>query len=165
MSAIFSPCGHYRLRLDRDCGLPIDGSKVFGFFGINPSYAGEVTNDPTVSKLHGFTIRNGGHRFIVGNVFSYCSTDVTELARIAEPCGPDHDAYLQAIIAEADVLVPCWGRSDKVPPSIRGKIQSTLDTLLASGKPVLTFGLTLSGDPKHPVRLGYATPLVPWGAS
>ncbi len=29
-------------------------------------------------------------------------------------------------------------------------------------KPIMTFGLTNSGDPKHPLTLGYDTPLVPY---
>jgi hypothetical protein len=34
--------------------------------------------------------------------------------------------------------------------------------LLNSGKPVKVFGLTASGDPKHPLMLGYDTQLVEW---
>ena len=35
-----------------------------------------------------------------------------------------------------------------------------MDALLSSGKPVKCFGLTSSGDPKHPLFLDYTTPLV-----
>jgi hypothetical protein len=39
-----------------------------------------------------------------------------------------------------------------------------MQVLLASGKPVLHFGTTKSGDPLHPQMLGYATPLIPWAS-
>lgn len=165
MGAIISNCGHYRYWLERECGLPFEGGKVYAYFGINPSTADAMTDDATVRKWHGFTLRNGGHRFIVGNVFSYRATDVRELARVDQPCGPDHEVHLQAIIEAADVLVPCWGNSNKVPKSLRGSIRSTFDLLLASGKPVMHFGVTDSGDPKHPLMLPYETLLVPWSAA
>ena len=42
-----------------------------------------------------------------------------------------------------------------------------IDVLIerASGKPLLCFGLTKSRDPKHPLMLGYDTPLIEWRAS
>ncbi|MNJ40255.1 hypothetical protein D3C77_351460 [compost metagenome] len=164
MTAVISPCGLYRYRLERECSHPFEGSKVFAYFGINPSTADATLDDATVRKWKGFTVRNGGHRFIVGNVFSYRATDVRELARVDAPWGPEHMQHLTEIITSADVLVPCWGASGKVPPSLHYAIKNTLNLLLTSGKPVLHFGLTASGDPKHPLMLGYDTQLIPWGA-
>ncbi len=158
-SAIISPCGQYRYRLERD--VQAEG-KVFAFFGINPSTADASLDDATVRKWRGFTQRNGGRRFIVGNVFSYRATDVRELAKVPFQQGPQHFANVQQIIDDADVLVPCWGNSSKVPPAIRQQIAIMLAWLIRSGKPVMHFGLTASGDPKHPLMLGYDTPLTPW---
>lgn len=162
MSAIISPCGQYRYRLERDCSLPFEGGLIFAYFGINPSTADATEDDATVRKWRGFTLRNGGHRFIVGNVFSFRATDVRTLAQCSAPCGPEHEAHLQSIIDAADVLVPCWGRSRKIAQSQRKTIQHTLDRLIASGKPVLHFGKTEEGDPRHPLMLSYNTPLTPW---
>lgn len=159
MSAIISRCGKYRYRLDRDCGQPFDGSKTFAFFGINPSTADATLDDSTIRRLRGFTISYGGHRFIVGNVFAYRATDVGELSRCSDPVGPDQSTYLQQIINDADVLVPCWGNSGKVPGPLRYFIASTLELIHAAEKPVMHFGLTASGDPKHPLRLCKDTPL------
>lgn len=161
-SAVLSDCGLYRYRLDREVCEPYEGSKVFAFFGVNPSTADATLDDATVRKWWGFTLRNGGHRFIIGNVFSYRATDVRHLAGPIEPKGPDHHAHLHGIIREADVLVPCWGNSGKVPPRLRQSIDDLLLSLTLSGKPVMHFGFTKSGDPKHPLMLGYSTPLIPW---
>lgn len=42
---------------------------------------------------------------------------------------------------------------------MRDDFDTVLFMLLASGKPVMHFGLTKAGDPKHPLMLGYDTPL------
>lgn len=160
MSAIISPCGQYRYRLERDCSMPFEGCKVFAYFGINPSTADAMLDDATVRKWRGFTTRNGGHRFIVGNVFAYRATHVRELGVVEDPFGPDNLEALWQIVADADVLVPCWGVISKVPLRMRERFDTLWEILASSGKPVLHFGLTTSGDPKHPLMLGYDTPLV-----
>lgn len=153
MSAIISPCGTYRTRLDR---LVLHtGGPTYAFFGINPSTADATLDDSTVRKWTGFVNRWGGRRFIVGNVFSYRATDVKELDRAnrahIQVQAPDHWQDMHGIIAEADVLVPCWGRSQKVDRNLRPLIGQLLDHLLTSGKPVKHFGLTDGGDPKHQI--------------
>lgn len=164
MSAVISPCGLHRYRLDRNLWPVNSGGKVFAYFGINPSTADATFDDATVRKWRGFTERNGGERFIVGNVFSYRATDVHELARAQSPQGPGFWAELVQILAEADILVPCWGSRSKVPERLRPQIDGLLELLTASGKPVMHFGLTSGGDPKHPLMLAYSTPLRPWDA-
>lgn len=161
MSAVISECGLYRYRLDRDCGMPFEGSKVFAYFGINPSTADATLDDPTVRKWIGFTERNGGSRFIVGNVFSYRATDVKVIGKVPFPQGPQHFHNLKQIIHDADVLVPCWGGRDKVPKHLREHLDQLLAWLHRSGKPVLHFGATDGGDPKHPLFLPYTTELLP----
>ena len=158
MNAVISPCGKYRYYLQRR--VATDG-KLFAYFGINPSTADHVIDDQTVKKWIGFTERNGGRGFMVGNVFSYRSRDVKALSSAEDPHGRDHWMHIDQIIARADLLVPCWGRLDKVPRSMRHNMGRLLDALRESGKPVLHFGLTKCGQPKHPQMLGYATPLTP----
>ena len=159
MTAIISECGQYRYRLERE--VQHEG-KVFAFFGINPSTADDVIDDPTVKKWRGFMQRNGGRRFIVGNVFAFRSTDPKVLSTVEDPFGPDLPHHLRTIIAEADVLVPCWGRLMKMPRELRGAPAQLLDVLVNSGKPVLHFGVTACKQPMHPLMLGYSTPLLPW---
>lgn len=130
-----------------------------------PAALHATTDDATVRKWLGFVDRWNGWRFIVGNAFAYRATDVRELQRAADPVGPDADFHLQRIAREADVLVPCWGDTQKVPPALRPRFAQVLQLLRASGKPVMCFGLTAGGDPKHPLMLPYSTPLVPYGAT
>jgi hypothetical protein len=160
MSAILSACGTYRYRLER----PIDfmSDCVIAYFGVNPSTADAAIDDPTVRRWIGFTKLFGGSRFIVGYVFAYRSTDVNALARAADPVGPDNDAHLSAIIAEADVLVPCWGPRTKVPAPLRPRFDAVEAMLRVGKKPVMAFGFSKDGDPLHPLMLAYSTPLVKW---
>jgi hypothetical protein len=160
MSAILSPCKKYRYRLDRAVAMT---GPVYAFFGVKPSTADASLDDATVRKLIGFCKRLGGSRFIVGNAFAYRATDVRELAAIDDPRGPDIGDHITSIIEEADILVPCWGNANKVPTTLQSSFDEILDALSSSGKPVMHFGLTKSGDPRHPLILGYSTPLVTWG--
>lgn len=168
-SAIISECGLYRYRLERSIrGWPTPTQapvpKVFAYFGINPSTADASLDDSTVRKWTGFTMRNGGSKFIVGNVFAFRATDPKKLGRVDDPFGPECLEHLTSIIADADILVPCWGNLTKMPPDLRGAPAQLMAWLKKSGKPILHFGTTKSGQPKHPLMLGYDTPLTPWSA-
>lgn len=163
MNAIISPCGKYRYRLDRQ--VQPEG-KVFAYFGINPSTADANLDDATVRKWRGFTQRNEGSRFIVGNIFSYRATDVRELGKIAAEdikyIYNDNLHYIREIIGDADVLIPCWGSKNKLPKDLHQYIYKFAEFLDKFNKPMYTFGFTNSGDPKHPLMLGYETPLLEW---
>ena len=159
MGAVLSKCRNYRYTLSRN--VDMFGEKVFAYFGVNPSTADETIDDQTVKKWIGFTAKNAGSSFVVGNVFAYRATDVNELAKIEDPVGPDNDKYISMLIDQADVLVPCWGARGKLPETMRDRLDEIMSLLKRSGKPVLCFGLTASGDPKHPMMLSYETKLVP----
>ena len=154
-----SQCGRYRYRLDRQIGMV---GPVYAFFGINPSTADAEVDDATVRKWIGFSKRWGASRFIVGNVFAYRARDVSKLAGLADPHGPENNKYLEQIIAEADVLVPCWGAVTKVPEPLRLSFEQVMGTLAMSNKPVQHLGLTKAGNPRHPLMLSYKTPLQDW---
>lgn len=160
MSAVLSSCGRYRWRLDREIS---PAGIVIAFFGVNPSTAGPEIEDQTTMKWRGFAARNGARKYIAGNAFGYRATDVRELSRVCDPIGLENEVHLWQIVSEADVLVPCWGNREKLPKDLQPRLESLALFLVASGKPVKVFGLTKSGDPLHPLMLGYDTPLRLWG--
>lgn len=170
MSALFSPCGKYRYFLERklsnvDLCVTVIESQMIGFIGCNPSKAGAEHDDQTTTKLAGFAARNNAHGYVLGNLFGHVATDVRELADVEDPVGPDNDAFLAHVMGLADIVVPCWGRRDKLPMRLRPRIDAVERMLRDSGKPVRVFGTTHGGDPLHPLMLAYATPLVPWKAA
>jgi hypothetical protein len=160
MSAVLSKCNKYRYKLYREVDI-LKGFTI-AYFGINPSTADATVDDATVRKWRGFTERNHGNRFIVGNVFAYRATDVSELSKISDPIGVDNPKYLAEIIHEADILVPCWGSRKKIHKNLRSELDDFMDLLKQSGKPLFCLGKTASGDPKHPLMLGYSTQLIEW---
>lgn len=158
-SAVLSDCRRYRWRLERRLG---EGGVTAAVFGINPSTADAAADDHTVRKWRGFGLRLGWGRIIVGNVFSFRATDVNRLAQEPDPFGSDHHHHQARIIEDADVLVPCWGNRNKIPRALHAEVDVLAAQLATSGKSLMCWGLTASGDPKHPLTLGYATELVPW---
>lgn len=157
--ALISECGLFRWKLWRPV-LP--AGIVVAFFGVNPSTAGPIVEDSTTRKWKGFAARMGARAYLAGNPFAYRATDVAELGAAADPVGPENARHLADIIAAADILVPCWGNRSKVPRFLRHHLDGLQQRLFASGKPVHTFGLTKSGDPAHPLMLGYDTPVLRW---
>jgi hypothetical protein len=162
VSAVLSPCGAYRYRLERDVAME---GPIYAFFGVNPSTADASEDDATVRKWIGFAKRWGASRFIVGNVFAFRATDVGRLAYAPDPWGCDNYFHVDQIMAEADILVPCWGSRIKLPKKLHGPLNRFASRFDGYGKPVMTFGRTASGDPKHPLMLGYETVLQPWSAN
>lgn len=159
MSAIISSCGHYRYRLERDSEAP---GHTVAVFGVNPSTADATTDDATVRKWRGFAMRNGWTRIIVGNAHAYRAKNVGELKAVPDPVGPDNWTWLEKIIQQADVLWPCWGSRDKLPRELHTNLYRLKQMILGSGKPVVILGLTKTGDPMHPLMVGYDTALTPW---
>lgn len=161
MTAILSSCLRYRYRLERT----LEGEGLAGtvaFIGVNPSTADADLDDATVRKWKGFAQRWGYQRIAVGNLFAWRSTDVRALAAAEDPVGPDNDQHLRDLLEGASLIVPCWGSSGKLPPRLHPRIEQVRDILQATSTPIAVLGLTSSQDPKHPLMLAYATPLVPW---
>lgn len=159
MSAVLSPCGWYRYRLERHGS---DGPLV-GVVMVNPSTADAVDDDATIRKLKGFAERNGWGGFVVGNLFAWRAKDVTDLGRSPEPVGLDNDLHLQDIFEEVDLILVAWGRLAKLPPALRNRWREVADMIHRADKPVLCIGETVEGgQPRHPLMPGYDTPILPW---
>ncbi len=162
MSALFSDCRRYRWRLERE----VQGEGlVVALVGVNPSTADATVDDQTIRKELGFAKRNGWRKIIKGNVFAYRATDVHELRAVPDHRHAENASHLAQIAAAADLIVPCWGARGKLPRALHPWLDSTMTLLRGSGKPIVVFGLTRSGDPLHPLTLGYGTALRPWPAS
>jgi hypothetical protein len=159
VSAIISECGLFRYRLERE--LQLSGI-VVAFFGVNPSEADSIVSDQTDMKWRGFGKLLGARKYIAGNPFAFRAKNVRNLALAIDPVGPFNDSHLGQIIDDADLLVPSWGDRSKVPFSLRTHIDALAERIHRSGKPVKVFGFTKGGDPKHPLMLGYDTPIIDW---
>jgi hypothetical protein len=160
MSAVISPCGLYRYRLERRIDI---GPSVLVIM-LNPSTADAEKNDPTIGKLIGFGTRLGWGRIMVGNLFGLRSTNPKALQTASDPIGPDNDYHLRQMLRESHQVVLAWGAKHKLPATLREAwAPAIIDMVQAFDRTPMRFGeLTQCGQPRHPLMLAYATPLLPW---
>jgi len=135
---------------------------------INPSTArgtkpdGTPDNDPTVRKCEGFSRRGGAGGFLVVNMLAYSATDPREMVRAHHAGinvrGPVNELALQWALSRPTMLgrhIAAWGR---IPPKLRGLAQQGTVQFRSSGH-VECLGVNADGSPRHPLMLGYATPI------
>lgn len=159
-SATISDCLTYRYTLERSWAS-FEEPRTVAFFGVNPSTADASAEDQTTMKWRRFASQAGFNRYLVGNAFAFRATDVNALRSADDPMGPENTAYLDQIIKEAEILVPCWGSRTKLPRNLHFALDNLMKRLKDSNKPIWVFGLSQSGDPLHPLMLPYSTCLVP----
>lgn len=134
------------------------------YVGLNPSRATATVNDHTVLKWRGFSQRAGRGGFEVVNAFALRSTDPRGLLASlnpAYPVGPDNDWNIQDAATRADRIIACWGN----PPAkhLVARLAHVQMLLRLTGKPLFCWGFTSLGHPRHPLMLGYSTPLEVFG--
>jgi hypothetical protein len=159
MSAIISPCGTYRYRLERQTA----GDGATAVIMVNPSTADAVENDATIRKLIGFGNHYEWGQIIVGNLFAYRAPDVRKLATAENPTGPDNDSHLMEMLREADRFVVAWGPAGKLPKRLRTRFRRVLEIAdMVSRRPMSIGAPAKDGHPCHPLMLPYTRELQPW---
>lgn len=157
--AIISDCGRYRYRLERE-GHGLGSTAIIM---VNPSTADATQDDATIRKLRGFGERNQWGRIIVGNLFAYRATDVRELGKVSDPVGPENDEHLKAILSQVDRVLFAWGPVSKQPKYNRSRWAVVDAFAKGSGHFPLCIGAPAKcGHPKHPLMLGYDSPILHW---
>lgn len=164
MSAVISACGTYRYRLSRDLGQI--GPTVM-FVMVNPSTADAEKDDPTIRKCIGFAKKLGGGELLVGNKFAYRATDVRELRKAKDPIGPENDHHLREMMYSADIHICAWGSLNKLPEALRRRwtdIVRIADALRpeVGHLDLSAIGVCDDGHPRHPLMVGYETPVAAW---
>lgn len=154
--ALFSPCKRYRWRLWRTW----DRSKPpVLWVMLNPSVAGALDDDATIRRCIGFAKRWGYGGIVVINLFAFISTDAKALLEASDPVGrPDNiDTFYAEVDGAKGPIIAAWG--NQVPKGHDVHAQACRSVLRGRGAQCL--GHTLSGQPKHPLRLNYDTRLRP----
>lgn len=156
--ASFSPCRRYRYRLERSLGTGPCATVIM----VNPSTADAWRDDPTLRRVIGFGRREGWGRVVVVNLFALIASRVRALAEADDAAGPDNHHHLAAAMAEADLCVAAWGRTAKLPRSLRGQWRQAAQLAVDRGRPLQCWGLTREGHPRHPLYLPRDCRLNPW---
>lgn len=146
-SALLSPCGLYRYRLERR--WDIHGTPGVCFVMLNPSTANGTTDDATIRRCISYARAWGFGHLSVANLFAYRSTDPYALFNVRDPVGPDNDRHILTLVRGAARVVVAWGAHGKYLD--RGR--AVLSMLRTAGAAPVMFGRTSSGEPLHPLRL------------
>lgn len=152
MGANFSDCKRYRWLLWR---VWEDRKPLFGFIGLNPSTADETNDDPTVARC-GVRARNlGAGGLLVGNLYGYRATDPRKMKEQDNPVGQYNDTHLRLMGDICQTVLLGWGAHAE-----KGRSALIIGMLRALPKPpnLIHLGLTGSGEPRHPLYIGYKTP-------
>ena len=147
--AVYSQCEAYRYLLTRVWNP--DGRKAL-FVMLNPSTATEFQNDPTVERCERRARALGFGAFRVTNIFAFRATDPRVMRAMADPIGPDNDAAIADSARDwADSILCAWGTHG----AHLGRGAAVEGLLRATGRELLTLGLSKDGHPKHPLYIGY----------
>lgn len=159
MSAVISPCETYRYELVRiwDASLPL-----LSVVMVNPSTADHTKNDATIIKVMEFARRLGYGGVIVVNLFAFRATDVNELKTAADPVGPLNAHYICCAMIRTPMTLVAWGASAKLPVQLRDHWRKVSDLAHMMDRSLYCLGTCNDGHPKHPVMLGYNSPVVKW---
>lgn len=155
--AVLSDCKRYRYSLWR---IWDEAEPCAVWIMLNPSTADERTDDATIRRCVGFSKRWGCGSLAVVNLFGLISTDPAMLTRWPNPVGTANDQLLRAVLTsplQRGPVVCAWGGS--VPGVLRSRVDDVRALLHVHGVDAQCLGRTKAGDPRHPVRLAYDTPL------
>jgi len=166
--ASFSDDRVYRFELWRDTGIEYGpkGGPVAVIIGVNPSDAGEIENDPTITKDVGFAMRWGCAHMLKVNANAFVATDPDDMrkafAQGVDIVGPGNDGVIRracgvALLSKGK-LVLAWGKN--ITPQRQKEIYETI--IRYCGVTPMCLGINKDGTPKHTGRIAYDTALVPW---
>jgi hypothetical protein len=153
---------------ERDCCRYILERRWRGEFGdpgydlcllMNPSTATEHADDPTVAGCIERSVQAGFGALIVLNAFAYRSTDKQGLLRVADPVGPDNDAWIGEIARHAGRVIVGWGQP---PKPLRGRGAEVARILAEAGASPVCLGVNADGSPRHPLYISRSAKPVPW---
>ncbi|WP_431776275.1 DUF1643 domain-containing protein [Streptomyces cucumeris] len=155
-TAVLSPCGTYRYRLDR---VWDEQAAPLVWVMLNPSTADADENDPTIRRCVQFAKDAGCGGITVVNLFALRATDPAQLRQHADPVGPMNEAALDTA-AEGVRIVAAWG--DTTRPVRAARARTVAAQLAAHGRALECLGLTGKGHPRHPLYVRSDTALVPY---
>lgn len=147
--AVYSGCERFRYALTR---LWDDTVPRLAFVLLNPSTASELRNDPTVARCQSRAQALGYGGFRVVNLFAYRATLPSDLRAAADPMGPDADAVLAEAADWADAVICGWGNHG----ALNGRAAQGAALLRRTGRPLFHLGLTVQGQPRHPLYVASA---------
>lgn len=163
-SAVFGDDSKYRYLLSRRWKLApgfISSSTVLWIM-LNPSTAGAIADDPTITRCIRFSKQWGFGGLEVVNLFGFRATDPSLLKILhtdgEDIVGPENDKYIvQALKRPNRLPVAAWGVAGK--ELVRHRAEEVVRLVKVQGLDLQCLGHTKDGSPVHPLRISYREPL------
>ena len=114
---------------------------------LNPSYADDESDDPTIRRLIFFSKKFKFGGFYVTNLFTQITPYPKEL-NLDNNSKKKNLKIVSELIKKSDLIVYAWGNLVSEPMQLRKLIESPL-----------CFGINKNGTPKHPLYLRSDTKL------
>lgn len=157
--ACFSPCRKYRYILWR---VWSPGKPLMTWVMLNPSTADEIANDPTIERCERRARFSGFGGILVVNLFAYRATNPEEMKAAMGPIGDYNPTFIRRAAVAATIsggMVVCgWGEHG----AFRSQGSLVRAILHHHGVEPYVLALNKSGEPKHPLYVGYKTAPRPW---
>ncbi len=120
---------------------------------LNPSKAGELESDPTVTRQIERAVRLGCGSLIVVNAFDVVATDPRDMKRHPKPNSDQNDGEIALAcalaVAKGGIVIAAWGSH----AAHRGRHAELL--ALLRNIPLQAVALTKDGYPGHPLYISY----------
>jgi len=149
--AIFSEDRKFRYSLWRMWGR----EKPLLFIGLNPSTANEIKNDATITRSMSRAVKLGFGGLLVGNLYSLVSTNPKELlgdGDFGHAIGEFNDYYLREMVRLSGQIICGWGSF----PAAKLRVETVIKMIPEP----YCLGVNADGQPKHPLYIGYDTPMI-----
>jgi len=147
--AIFSDDRKYRYALWRVWN---PNKPLLQTVGLNPSVAGEIKDDPTITRLMSRAYQTGYGGLLMSNLYAFISTNPDRLLSNGNTVGEFTDYYLKEMIRMSDKQLVGWG-------SFKPVKERAVEVLKMIPEPYC-LGVNSDGQPKHPLYVSYETPMV-----
>lgn len=152
--AIFSHDRTHRFALGRSWGAQMSEPVTAIVCGLNPSYADENRNDLTVTKAMRFSSKHfNATRLLMLNMYALVSTDPKGILALQPD---DESTFLPHVVRELiglmrgkTVSIAAWG----LHPIGTAKREHLMMQVMP--RPIMCFGETKNGRPRHLSRQGY----------
>ena len=147
-SACLSEDGTHRYQLER---IWDEAKPIVMFVMLNPSTADWKENDPTIRRCLGFAKRWGFGGLLVGNLFSFRSTNPKELLEQEKLIIWMNIQHLKEMSERSKLIVYAWGNSSIVK-KLEKRFPDYKPLSEIVGEPHY-IELCQDGTPKHPLYL------------
>lgn len=153
---VFSPDRRHRYTLIHRADPLLGGERLLMWIGLNPSTADERQLDPTLTRILGYSLREGYDGFIMTNLFAWRATDPRDMKEAADPVGAENDRWLLESARRCRRVVAAWGSHG----SFRDRGAAVCRLLRKFD--LVCLAQNADGAPSHPLYLKKTLPLVPY---